>query len=508
MLAYDGLGRLASVTQAGSTQTYGYDASGRLALQRRDKADTRELYYQGASRVAEIQRESGAVTRLVQAGSTPAASVTADGVHLLGTDGPGSVLLSRHNDRTSRFRYTPYGQQAVADSDPALPGYNGERQDPAGGGYHLGNGYRTYNPVLMRFTAPDSLSPFGAGGLNPYAYCLGDPINRTDPSGHISVGSILGIALGLFGMAAELAAAIPTGGASLTLSGAILAGVGFLGAATGLASAVTEDSNPQASAVLGWISMGCGAASLGSLALGKMVRGMRQASLSHMLTEETAEIAERPERIAVSGPPSPRIEHVQLLGRVAQEDLSEERQSAVYVSTSAYFALAVRMGDVQEIISPVGSNFHTLQLTLPAADAGFFSALDGLGFDTTQEVSRINNLVDVGGSIGAVDIGIDTIYHLYTPIINVNSRNGTEFINAFRYDLQARSQIYSARDIQEIQRAWAANGFSYTFDNLLWRNLRYNYPNIFYGELQIAKIQGIDHRILDIHQIYQRYFFS
>ncbi|MCC8382061.1 RHS repeat-associated core domain-containing protein, partial [Xenorhabdus sp. PB30.3] len=406
-------------------------------------------------------------------------------------------------------RYTPYGQQAAADSDPDLPGYNGERQDPAGGGYHLGNGYRTYNPVLMRFTAPDSLSPFGAGGLNPYAYCLGDPINRTDPSGHISVGSILGIALGLFGMAAELAAVIPTGGASLTLSGAILAGVGFLGAATGFASAVTEGSDPQTSAVLGWISMGLGAASLGSSVLGKLARGMRQASLSHMLTEETAEIAERPERIAVSGPPSPRIEHVQLLGRVAQEDLSEERQSAVYVSTSAYFAMAVRMGYVQEIISPVGSNFHTLRLTLPAGNADFFYALDALGFDTTREVSEMSNLVDVGGSsIGAVDIGINTVDQLYTPIINVNSRNGTEFINAFRYDLQARSQIYSATDIQEIQRAWATNGFFYTFDNLLWRNLQYNYSDIFYRELQIAEREGIDHRILDIHQIYRRYFFS
>ncbi len=27
--------------------------------------------------------------------------------------------------------------------------------------YHLGNGYRAYNPALQRFTCPDSLSPFG-----------------------------------------------------------------------------------------------------------------------------------------------------------------------------------------------------------------------------------------------------------------------------------------------------------------------------------------------------------
>jgi len=36
----------------------------------------------------------------------------------------------------------------------------------------------------MRFLSPDSLSPFRNRTLNAYAYCMGDPINRHDPSGH------------------------------------------------------------------------------------------------------------------------------------------------------------------------------------------------------------------------------------------------------------------------------------------------------------------------------------
>jgi RHS repeat-associated protein len=68
-------------------------------------------------------------------------------------------------------------------------GFTGARRDPVSAGYPLGNGYRTYLPGLMRFIAPDSLSPFGQGGVNPYAYCVDDPINRSDPSGHVGIGT-------------------------------------------------------------------------------------------------------------------------------------------------------------------------------------------------------------------------------------------------------------------------------------------------------------------------------
>ena len=82
-------------------------------------------------------------------------------------------------------------EQRAADYLSSVLGFNGERIDPVLGGYHLGNGYRLYNPALRRFTSPDSMSPFGKGGINPYAYCEGDPINNTDPTGHIKVYRVL-----------------------------------------------------------------------------------------------------------------------------------------------------------------------------------------------------------------------------------------------------------------------------------------------------------------------------
>ncbi|WP_426575490.1 RHS repeat domain-containing protein (plasmid) [Xenorhabdus stockiae] len=462
MLAYDGLGRLASVTQAGSTQTYGYDASSLLILQRRGKADTRELYYQGANRVAEIQRESGTVTRLVHVQGVPTATVTDNSVHLLGTDEPGSVLLSHQQGTESRFRYTPYGQQAAADSDPDLPGYNGERQDPLGGGYHLGNGYRTYNPVLMRFTAPDSLSPFEAGGLNPYAYCLGDPINRTDPSGHMSVGSILGIALGLFGMAAELAAAIPTGGASLTLSGAIIAGIGFLGAATGIASAATEDSDPQASAVLGWISMGLGAASLGSLVLGKMVGGLRQAEAQLQNSFSSGA------RTAVAAGESeiPRtIEAVTAETTIATETANTTRAAATAETTARStlesFDRANAAGWVQEVMSngrtTVQFNFppHAQMTEIMKQDydvlrrLGFTYLVEGGGIRLTMDNSV---LLDAGGRTVQRFINIESraVRELYAPFINEINPRAVNTISRFRYEEGVNRLVYNVNRHQGI----------------------------------------------------------
>ncbi|ANN71466.1 RHS repeat-associated core domain-containing protein [Bordetella bronchialis] len=68
--------------------------------------------------------------------------------------------------------------------------YAGEIFDPVAAGYSLGNGYRLLLPPLMRFCAPDALSPFAWGGINPYAYGKDDPIDRADPTGHIAVEAL------------------------------------------------------------------------------------------------------------------------------------------------------------------------------------------------------------------------------------------------------------------------------------------------------------------------------
>ncbi|MGX1173730.1 RHS repeat-associated core domain-containing protein [Pseudomonas sp. R151218B TE3479] len=102
---------------------------------------------------------------------------------LVATDQHRSVLQALAANKSQSFAYSPYGHRPAGGGLLSLLGFNGERADSVTGHYLLGNGYRAFNPVLMRFNSPDRFSPFGVGGVNTYAYCTGDPINRRDPNG-------------------------------------------------------------------------------------------------------------------------------------------------------------------------------------------------------------------------------------------------------------------------------------------------------------------------------------
>ena len=107
---------------------------------------------------------------------------------LLATDQQRSVLNTlKANHPPQAIAYLPYGHRPAACWILSLLGFNGEPQDQVTGHYLLGNGYRAFNPALLRFNSPDSLSPFREGGLNSYAYCMGDPVSQKDPTGHGAV---------------------------------------------------------------------------------------------------------------------------------------------------------------------------------------------------------------------------------------------------------------------------------------------------------------------------------
>ncbi|SDY25464.1 RHS repeat-associated core domain-containing protein [Pseudomonas sp. NFACC08-1] len=136
-------------------------------------------------------------------GTVSTTFVRAEGVVLAEcqTGGDASPILLMGDDKNSvmgevtrqgltSIAYSPYGHRVEGSSASSHLGYNGERRERQTGWYLLGKGYRVFNPQLMRFHSPDNLSPFGRGGLNAYMYCVGDPINNVDPTGHGFIGAV------------------------------------------------------------------------------------------------------------------------------------------------------------------------------------------------------------------------------------------------------------------------------------------------------------------------------
>lgn len=107
---------------------------------------------------------------------------------LVATDEQGSLLHTLLPSQSVHSTFSVYGYSP----EPAqmCMGFKGERRESPTQHYLLGNGYRAFNPVVMRFNSPDSWSPFGLGGVNAYAFTQGDPVNRSDPSGHAFFGKV------------------------------------------------------------------------------------------------------------------------------------------------------------------------------------------------------------------------------------------------------------------------------------------------------------------------------
>ena len=106
-------------------------------------------------------------------------------VILLAIDSNQSIIGESVEGTINTIGYSAYGEQSAQQEVASALGFNGQLREAKLGWYLLGNGYRAYNTRLMRFHSPDSWSPFGGGGLNAYMYCVGDPVNRVDPTGHI-----------------------------------------------------------------------------------------------------------------------------------------------------------------------------------------------------------------------------------------------------------------------------------------------------------------------------------
>ncbi|MFK9079912.1 RHS repeat-associated core domain-containing protein [Pseudomonas neuropathica] len=166
---YDAMDRLIDCTPSVSVKTQRFYLKDRLATE-----------IQGTAHRSILQHEDHLLAHQQRQNNTLR-------IHLFATDQKRTVSNSLDAGLLHPFAYTPYGFRSPENGMLNFLGFKGERPDQVTGYYLLGNGYRAFNPVLMRFNSPDSWSPFGEGGLNAYAYCLGDPVNRVELDGHWSI---------------------------------------------------------------------------------------------------------------------------------------------------------------------------------------------------------------------------------------------------------------------------------------------------------------------------------
>ncbi|MHA6196309.1 RHS repeat-associated core domain-containing protein [Pseudomonas wadenswilerensis] len=270
-LYYDSQSRLLRVESPGGEvlTRYHYDAHNQLCGETHDSAEPTLRFYQGQRLGCTVQGQTR--VSYLHEGDRPLGQQQAGAPEqtlLLLTTANRSVIGESQQQALRETSYSAWGQHSNADMQCAL-GFNGELRDSLTGWYLLGNGYRAYNPYLMCFHGPDWMSPFGAGGINPYMYCAGDPVNFCDPSGHFMQGTLgwVGFGLGIVGTAISAGAAGPAfsaiiagaaGAGEFMTAVSVISGVvaiGTQGAAAAIGDKHTQSVLGVTAHAAGWISL-------------------------------------------------------------------------------------------------------------------------------------------------------------------------------------------------------------------------------------------------------------
>ncbi|MDX3100120.1 RHS repeat domain-containing protein, partial [Nonomuraea angiospora] len=198
-LVWDAEGNLESVTEAGKTTSFIYDADGDRLIRKTPTDAT--LYIDDMELRLDYAKDVVEQTRYYTVNDEPIAVRTPDNqVYFLANDHQGTAQAAVNADTGDRAvrRTTPFGENRGSPPAfwPGQRGFVGGTQDSTTGLVHLGA--REYDPKLGRFMSVDPIiDDVDPQTLNAYAYANNSPVTMTDPDGQwfwvaIAIGARFG----------------------------------------------------------------------------------------------------------------------------------------------------------------------------------------------------------------------------------------------------------------------------------------------------------------------------
>lgn len=181
---WNDLGQVIWVKTNGDSVAFGYDAGGRR-VRKYASGTTTYFIWDGENLVMETDSAGIPIRKYAYRGlDQPIAITTGGNTYNYVLDEEGNVIgvWDAGLYKAAEYMYDPFGYQIGGSGSLTQPlRWKGREYDSETGLYYVRARY--YDPTVGRFISEDPLGV--AGGINPYTFADGDPVNRSDPSGMI-----------------------------------------------------------------------------------------------------------------------------------------------------------------------------------------------------------------------------------------------------------------------------------------------------------------------------------